>query len=130
MRTFVAVSAAVLVCVAAGVLWADYDQANGQIKSIDAAGGKIVVAVRMGMARDAETKDTTFLVDKDTTIRINREKKTLADLKEGNRVSVTFKVAEGGGEAKALLINVFQMPAGGGKGGRGGGGGGAGGGGN
>ena len=123
MRTFVMVSAAVLVCVASGVLWADYDQANGQIKSIDAAGGKIVVAVRMGMARDAETKDTTFLVDKDTTIRINREKKTLADLKEGNRVSVTFKVAEGG-DGTAVLITVFQMPAGGGK--RGGAGGGAG----
>ncbi len=108
-------------CLAAGPARADYDQAMGQVKSIDAAGGKIVVAVRMGMGRDAEAKDTTFLVDKDTTIRINREKKALADLKAEQRVSVTFKVAEGGGDATAVLITVFERPAGGGRGGKGGG---------
>lgn len=117
MRTFVTVSAVVLAFVVSGLVWADYDQANGQVKSVDAAGGKIVVAVRAGMGRDAATKDTTFLVDKDTTIRINREKKTLADLKAEQRVSVTFKTVEGGGEATAVLISVFERPAGGGKGG-------------
>jgi outer membrane lipoprotein-sorting protein len=113
-------AAVVLACLASGQAYAAYDQASGELKSVDAAAGKIVVAVRAG--RDAEPKETTFLVDKDTTIRINREKKALADLAVGKRVSVVFKeAAKDGDPATALLISVMERPAGG-RGGAGGGG--------
>ena len=99
--------AAVLVCFAAGSLYAGYDQAFGEIKSIDVDGGKLVMAVRAG--RDEEPKDVTYLIDKETTVRIGREKKSLADLKAGTRASVVYKEAEKEGQpAKALLITVRE----------------------
>ena len=117
--------AALLVCLVTVPVYAGYAQAMGEIKSIDAAAGKLVVAVRE--SRDAEPKDVTYQVDKDATIRINREKKTLADLAVGKRVSIMYKEGE---PPVALLITVMEMrrPAGGGGGGgRPGGGGGGGG---
>jgi len=43
-----------LLCLAAGWLYADYDQAMGEIKLVDAVGGKLTVAVRTpGQGRDA-----------------------------------------------------------------------------
>jgi len=108
-RYAVGAFAALMVCLAAGSLFADYDSVTGQIKSIDAAGGKLVISVRQG--RDAEAKDTTFLVDKDTTVRINREKKALGDLTEGAFATVFFKEADG--NPKALLVNVMQRRSGG-----------------
>jgi len=108
MRRHMAGAIAVLsVCLAAGALYADYDQAFGQIKSVDVDAGKLVVAVRV--ARGQDPKEVTYLVDKDTTVRINREKKTLADLKAGKRASIVFKEAEKEGElAKALLITIRE----------------------
>ncbi len=126
MKTgMICAAAVVLACLASGQVYAAYDQAFGEIKSVDAAAGKIVVAVRAG--RDAEPKETTFLVDKDTTIRVNREVKALADLAAGKRVTVVFKeAAKEGDPGTAVLISVMDRPAG--RGGMGGGRGGAGGG--
>ncbi len=126
MKTCVICAAAVvLACLASGQVFAAYDQVMGELKSVDAAAGKIVVAVRAGRA---EAKETTFLVDKDTTIRVKGEKKALADLAVGKRVSVVFKeAAKEGDPATALLISVVERPAGrggmggGGRGGNGGG---------
>ena len=111
-----------MVCLAAGFLYAAYDSVMGQIKSIDVAGGKIVIAVRAN--RDAEPTNVTYLINKDTTVRIAREKKTLADLTVDKNVNVVFKEAEKEGDpGTALLISVFDRPGGGkGKGGKGGGG--------
>lgn len=107
---------ALLVCLAAGALYAGYDQAMGQIKSIDVDGGRLVLSVRTG--RDTPATDTTFLVDKDTTVKIGREKKTLKDLAEGNRCTVVYKEADkADGNATALLISVMgerRRPGGGG----------------
>ena len=102
MRRHMAGAIAVLsVCLAAGALYADYDQAFGQIKSVDVDAGKLVVAVRV--ARGQDPKEVTYLVDKDTTVRINREKKA------GKRASIVFKEAEKDGElAKALLITIRE----------------------
>ncbi|HUW55693.1 MAG TPA: hypothetical protein VMZ92_03595 [Planctomycetota bacterium] len=98
--------AAVAVCLAAGLVYAGYDQAMGEIKSIDVDGGKLVIAVRAG--RDAQPKDTTYAIDKETSVRIGREKKSLADLTVGKRASVVYKEAEGDGLPKALLISIFE----------------------
>ena len=120
MKSYMVMAAAVLaVCLASGTVYAAYDQAFGEVKSIDVDGGKLVVAVRAG--RDAEPKEVTYKVDKDTTVRINREKKTLADLTAGKRVTVVFKEAENEGDAPlALLISVMERRPGG-AGGAGGG---------
>ena len=67
-------------------------RAFGTLKSVDADAGKIVVAVRT--RRGEEPTDKTFLVDKDTTVRIGREEKTLADLAEGARVVISYKTPE------------------------------------
>ena len=67
-------------------------RAFGTLKSVDAKGGKIVVTVRA--RRGQEATETTFLVDKDTTVRIGREEKTLADLAEGARVVISYKAPE------------------------------------
>ena len=112
MKKLIAPVAVLAVCLVASMAYAVYDAAMGELKAIDLAGGKIVVAVRMG--RDAEPKDTTFLVTKDTTIRIAREVKTFADLKEGMRVNVTFMVSEKPDTPPtALLVSAFQPRAGG-----------------
>jgi uncharacterized membrane protein YgcG len=120
-------AAGLLMLLATGSVYAAYDQARGAIKSIDAAAGTLVVAVRAN--RNDEPKDTTFKVDKEAGILINGEKKTLADLTVGANASITFKEGE---PPVAVLISVFNRPGGGGPGGggnrRGGGGGGAGGG--
>ena len=119
---------ALLVCVAAGWLYADtsYDQTMGQIKLIDIAGGKLTVSVTQG--RNADAKEVTYLIDKDTTVRVNREKKALTDLSEGNRVMVFFQTTDKAGDLpKALMVSVMQMRNGGGAGGAGGGQGGGGG---
>ena len=80
---------------------------RSEIKSIDQDAGKLVVAVRTG--RDQPAKEVTYLIDKDTTVRIGREKKTLADLGEGKGVTIFFKEAEKEGELpKALLITVRE----------------------
>ena len=111
---WIGAAAALLVCLAAGSLYAGYDQAMGEVKSIDADAGKLVVAVRMG--RDEAAKDVTYAIDKDTSVRVGREKKTLADVTVGKRVSVVYKEAEGDGLPKALLISVMEgrRPGGGG----------------
>jgi hypothetical protein len=112
------IAAGLLVCLAAGALYAGYDQAFGEIKSVDAAAGKLVVAVRA--SRDEEPKDVTYLVDKDTTVRVGREKKTLADLAAGKRANLVFQEpAKEGDLPKALLISVMERGPGGGR--RGGG---------
>ena len=118
--------AALLVCVAAGWLYAGaYDQTMGQIKLIDVAGGKLTVSVTQG--RNAEAKEVTYLIDKDTTVRVNREKKALTDLAEGNRVMIFFQETDKAGDLpKALMISVMQQRNAGGAGGAGGGGGGGG----
>ena len=114
-------AAGLLMFLAAGSVYAAYDQAMGTIKSIDAAAGTLVVSVRAN--RNDEPKDTTFKVDKEAGILINREKKTLADLTVGANVTVVFKEGE---PATGVLISVFNRPGGGGPGGGAGGAGGGG----
>jgi len=100
-------AAGLVVCLAGGALYAGYDQAFGEIKSIDVDAGKLVLAVRT--SRDAEPKEVTYKIDKDTSVRINREKKTLADLVKGKRASVVFKEAAKDGDLPlALLITVRE----------------------
>lgn len=80
-------------------------QAFGTVKSVDAAGGKIVVTVRQG--RGGETTEKTFLVGDDTKVRIGGEDKTLADLAAGARVTIFFKAAaEKDGTPTATTISV------------------------
>lgn len=108
-RYMVGPVAVLSVCLAAGLLYAGYDQSFGEIKSIDLDAGKLVVAVRM--ARDEEPKEVTYVIDKDTTVRIgrDREKKALTDLVEGKRASIVYKEAEKEGDLPtALLITVWE----------------------
>ena len=99
--------AVLLVCLTAGSLWADYDQTRGTIKSVDVDGGKLVLSVRTG--RDTPAKDVTYLIDKETTVKIGRENKTLKDLEKGKMASVVYKEAEKEGDpAQALLITVYE----------------------
>ena len=60
---------------------------RGMVKSIDTSKNEIVVAVREGKGKDA--KDTTFKLAKDCKVTVGDEKKTLADVKEGNFVGLT-----------------------------------------
>ena len=104
-RHVVRAVAALVTCLVAGSLYAGYGQAFGEVKSVDQDARKLVVAVRA--RRGEQAKEVTYLVDKDATIRIGREKKTLADIGEGKRVTIFFKEAEKEGELpKALLITV------------------------
>jgi hypothetical protein len=101
------VATVLLVCLTAGAAYAGYDQARGEIKSIDVDGGRLVLAVRTG--RDTPAKDVTYIINDDTSVQINREKKTLKDLAEGTRANVVFREAEkDGGEPTALLITVYE----------------------
>lgn len=84
-------------------------RAFGTLKSVDADGGKIVVTMRA--RRGQEATETTFLVDKNTTVRIGREEKTLADLTEGAGVIISYKEAEkkdGNPTAVSIMVRAAR----------------------
>jgi Cu/Ag efflux protein CusF len=74
---------------------------QGVVKSVDAANNKVVVTVK--------DKDQDVTTDANTKVIIGGENKTLADLKAGDKVSITpdtgvaaeIKVAPAGGKGKA-----------------------------
>jgi Cu/Ag efflux protein CusF len=99
-----------MVCFAAGMLYAAEAApaltAAGSVKSVDAEGGKVVVAVKAAGAEEAT--DMTFLVTEDTKIRAGRDTKTIKDLAAGTRVTVVYK--KGTDDAGTLTaVQIYIM---------------------
>jgi len=78
--------------------------AVGKVKSVDVAGGRIVVTV--GGGRGQAAADKTFLVNDQTKVRVGRDEKTLADVAADSRVIITYKPGEKDGEGTAISIQV------------------------
>jgi hypothetical protein len=76
---------------------------SGTVASIDAIGNTIVI-------KKAKTSDT-LKVDSETAITIAGKKATLADLKSGTNVSVSYKIAEGSKVAVSIKEKVKTAPA-------------------
>ena len=77
-------------------------KAMGQVKSCEA--GKLVVSVRK---EGAEAVDTTFTVNDQTKVAEGDAVKTVADLKAGQHVVVTYTVA---GETKTATMVKIMLP--------------------
>ncbi len=73
--------------------------ANGSIASVDAAANSFVVRV---IDQKGEGKDMTFVVADDSKIVRGGSSIGLVDLKQGDKVSVTFQSKDG----RNMVVNV------------------------
>jgi hypothetical protein len=74
---------------------------GGRVKSVDTSASTITVTT----GRKGESTDKTYKVAKDAKVTIGGESKTLADVKEGNFVSLT--VGEGD-EVKEIRVIMLK----------------------
>ena len=70
----------------------------GTVKSVDAAGKKITVAVKV----KKETSDKTLSLADDVRVRINGEAKTLGDIEEGSKARL--RLSEDGKTVTAINV--------------------------
>jgi Cu/Ag efflux protein CusF len=73
--------------------------AGGQIASIDSAANMVVVKV---VGQTGESQDLSFVVAEDSKIVKGGAAVTLGDLKQGDKVTVTYQ-AKGG---KNVIVNI------------------------
>jgi len=74
---------------------------SGQIVSADAAANTLVVKVEDG---SGQTKDVTVAVGTDTKIIKDGKRIALADLKSGDKVSLTYQMRDGKNMAVSIGI--------------------------
>ena len=73
--------------------------AGGMVRSIDSAGNSLVVKVE-GQKGDAH--DMTFVLADDSKLLKDGAAVTLSDLKQGDKVTVTYKAQSG----KNVVVNI------------------------
>ena len=76
---------------------------SGQIVSADAAANTLVVKVEDG---SGQTKDVTVAVGTDTKIIKDGKRIALADLKSGDKVSLTYQMRDG----KNMAVSIGSEP--------------------
>lgn len=83
-------------------------QVTGEVKAVDAAAKTITVAKKVKGKVDEET---VVAVDDKTKITLDKEKKTLADVKAGDKVTVKYTEVDGKNVAKSVAIKPAAKPA-------------------
>ena len=73
-------------------------QVTGEVAAVDVQANKLTVKGKKG--------DVTISVDDKTKITAGKEKKALADIKAGNKVTVKYAEADGKNTAKSIDIKV------------------------
>jgi hypothetical protein len=72
----------------------------GKIKAVDTGAQTLTIAKQ----EKGKEEDTVVVIDKETSITIDKEKKMLADVKVGEIVAVMYTQLEGKNIAKNILI--------------------------
>ncbi|MBI4688795.1 MAG: hypothetical protein HY754_00760 [Nitrospirae bacterium] len=75
-------------------------KANGEVKAVDAAANSITITRKKG--------DLTVVADKDTVIKVGKEKKTLADVKVGDKATVMYSEKDGKNVAKSITVSAAK----------------------
>jgi hypothetical protein len=78
------------------------DTLRGTLRSVDATGRRIVVT-------DKDGDDNPFVVAAAASINLNGKRATLADLRRGDRVVVTF-AEDPGGKATVTALEATRKP--------------------
>jgi Cu/Ag efflux protein CusF len=71
---------------------------SGEVSAVDAAANTITVKGRKA--------EVALTVNDKTSIKMGKEKKTLADLKVGDRVSTRYSEVEGKNVAKSIMVRA------------------------
>ncbi|MGB9714785.1 MAG: hypothetical protein ACPL1G_00005 [Thermodesulfovibrionales bacterium] len=79
-------------------------QITGDVKAVDTI-AKTVTVTKMVKGK---AEETTVTVDDKTKIMMDKEKKTLADVKVGNKVTVKYTEVEGKNIAKSIAIKPAE----------------------
>jgi hypothetical protein len=79
----------------------------GKVKTVDTAAQTLTIAKKV----NGKEQETVIAVDKETSITMGKEKKTLADLKVGNNVVVKYTEVEGKNVAKIIAIKPVKKIA-------------------
>jgi len=82
-------------------------QVTGEVKAVDAAAKTITVAKKV----KGKVEETVVTVDDKTKITLDKEKKTLADVKAGDKVKVKYTEVDGKNVAKSVAIKPAAKPA-------------------
>ncbi|MEW6674816.1 MAG: hypothetical protein AB1348_02150 [Nitrospirota bacterium] len=82
-------------------------QVTGEVKAVDAVAKTITVAKKV---KD-KVEETVVTVDDKTKITLGKEKKTLVDVKVGDKVTVKYQVVDGKNVAKSVAIKPPAEPA-------------------
>jgi len=111
-KTIAAVLSLVLVMALAGITFAaDKKEAAPAAKEAvgHAAGEVAAVDVNAGTLTVKEKKgDLVVSVDANTSIMAGKDKKTLADIKAGEKVAVVYAAANGKNTAKSIEIRMLK----------------------
>ncbi|MGC8765337.1 MAG: DUF5666 domain-containing protein [Brevinematia bacterium] len=71
---------------------------KGKVSAVDSAAATVTVAGKKG--------DVVFNTDANTVIKVGKETKTLADVKAGDTVRITYKVVDGKNLASEIVVSV------------------------
>lgn len=73
-------------------------QVTGEVTAVDAAAKTLTVKGKAG--------DVALTADDKTTVKIGKEKKTLADVKVGDKVTVRYAEMDGKNVAKSIMVKA------------------------
>ncbi len=82
-------------------------QVTGEVKAVDTKAKTVTVTKKM---KD-KAVDTVVTVDDKTKIMLDKEKKTLADVKMGDKVKVKYTEVDGKNVAKSIAIQPAEKKA-------------------
>jgi Cu/Ag efflux protein CusF len=79
-------------------------QVTGEVKAVDTKAGTITVAKKM----KGKVEETIVTVDNKTKIMMGKEKKTLADVMAGDKVTAKYTEVDGKNVAKSVAIKEAE----------------------
>jgi Cu/Ag efflux protein CusF len=79
-------------------------QVTGDVKAVDVVAKTITVTKKV----KGEIKETVITVDDKTKITLDKETKTLADVKVGDKVTVKYTEVDGKKVAKSIVIKTAE----------------------
>lgn len=77
---------------------AKVQQVNGEVGAVDAAAKTLTVKGKTG--------DVALTIDDKTSVKVGNEKKALADVKAGNKVTVKYTEMNGKNVAKSIAVTA------------------------
>jgi len=73
-------------------------QVTGEVAAVDAAAKTLTIKGKKG--------DVSLMADDKTTVKVGKEKKTLADVKAGDKATVKYVEMDGKNTAKSIVVSA------------------------